>query len=139
MTSLCPLRLKSFIIDFYLDYINRTSPRTQLTKRFFYFLHFIIIFNLIICYIINDEQVSLLLFNLPHFIGGIRIYNTTILILNIVFQAHLVKYLYVFDDKYRKYFTEMLEISIIYSISEFRTSFAWNVIRFSKWSKSSIN
>ena len=110
MTSLCTLRLKSFIIDFYLDYINPTSPRTQFVKNFLYVLHFFIIFKMIICYIINNKQVSLLLYDLPHFFGGIRLYTTIFIILLTLNQACLVKLFYVTDNNKRIYLTEMLEI-----------------------------
>ena len=110
MTSICVIRLKSFIIDFYLDYINPTSPRTQFIKRFVYALHIIVIFNMIVCYIINDEQVSLMLYDIPHFMGGIRLYNTIILILITVYQAYLVRFYYIKHEAYKMYFTEMLEI-----------------------------
>ena len=110
MTSLCTLRLKSFIIDFYLDYINLTSPRTQFVKNFLYVLHFFIIFKVIICYIINDKQVNLLLFDLPHFMGGIRLYTTLFIILITLHQVFLFKLLYVTDNNNRIYLTEMLEI-----------------------------
>ena len=110
MTSIMNSRLKSIIIDPYLDYMSPTSPKTQFIKNTVYLLHFIVIINQIICYICKDEQVSLLLFDLARFIGGIRLYSTIIMILNTSLEATLIKYFYVIDDNIRIYWTEMLEM-----------------------------
>ena len=110
MTSLCPLRLKSFIIDFYLDYINPTSPRTQFIKYFVFSLNFILLFNSIICYISNDKQVSLVLYDISYFLGGIRIYNKIFIMSGILHASFLVKFFYVTNDNVRVYWMEMLEI-----------------------------
>ena len=110
MTSICVPRIKSIIIDSYLDNMNPTLHRTQIIKNTVYLFHFIIIINQIICYFSKDEQVSLLLVDLARFIGGIRLYSTIIIILLTLLEATLVKYFYVIDDNIRIYWTEMLEI-----------------------------
>ena len=94
MTSLCALKLKGFIVDFYLDYINPTSTKTQFIKNLLFILHFIILISQIICYLCNDKLVSLLLSDLAYLIGGIRLYSTMTMILITLFEASLFWYLY---------------------------------------------
>ena len=109
MTSICLLKLKGFIVDLYLDYINPTSTKTQFIKKLF-ILHFIILINQIICYTSNDKLVSLMLSDLAYLIDGILLYSTMTIILMTLFEATLLWYLYLLDDKIRIYPAEILEI-----------------------------
>ena len=110
MTLIFLLRLKSFCVDFYLDYINPTSTKTQFLKNILLIMHFIIFINQIICYISNDKIVSLLLWDIAYFIGGIRLYSTLTIILFTLFETTILWYLNVLNEKNRIDSIEILQI-----------------------------
>ena len=104
-------RIKHFFIDHYLDYLNKKPLLIASLEYVLFFVYILAMINITLCYLwAHDVESRLMWFDFTLYIGGIRLYDTIILILGSILGASLFKYFHLTNDKSLFKWTDILRV-----------------------------
>ena len=105
------IKIKHFLIDRYLHYLDEKPLLIAVLEYALFCAYIVAIIGITICYYnVHDIESRLMWYDLTLYIGGIRLYNTIIMILLSIFGITMVKYLHLTNDKSLFKWTDTLRV-----------------------------